>query len=154
LGHQLIAIAFVFLLIWLGEIYSFIRSGNELTAYIGVLLSTFALAADYSIGILQLLSLDLVRTAPTELAQPVLALIAQSSNLLSFAFLPTIGFIFGFGFLALGFYRRTQQILPASILGLSGLLIATAGILQLKILFILGALALLGFAALFLRARK
>jgi hypothetical protein len=154
LGHQLIAMAFVFLLIWLSEIYAFLRTGNELTAYLGVLLSTFALAADYGVGILQLLTLDLVRTAPADQAQSVLALIGQSSNLLGFAFLPTLGFAVGFGLLALGYYRRTRQMLPASLLGLAGLLIALASLMQLKPVFILGALALFGFAVLFHTTKK
>lgn len=154
LGHQLIAIAFVFLLMWQSEVHRFIRPGNEALAYLGFLLSTFALAADYGIGILQLLALDLVRTAPADLTQAVLALIGQSSNLFRLAFLPTLGFIFGFGLLAIGFYRTTRQILPASVLGLSGLLIAIAGMMQLKLVFILGAIALLGFAVLFIRAEK
>lgn len=153
-GHQLIAMAFVFLLIWLSEIYAFLRTGNELTAYFGVLLSTFALAADYGVGILQLLTLDLARTAPADQAQSVLALIGQSSNLLGFAFLPTLGFAVGFGLLALGYYRRTRHILPASLLGLAGLLIALASLMQLKLVFILGALALFGFAVLFHITKK
>ena len=154
LGHQLIAIAFVFLLLWLGEVYGFVRNGNQLLAFLGVLLSTFALTADYSVGILQLLTLDLVQTESASQALAVLTLIGQSSNLLAFAFLPTLGFFFGFGLLAIGYYRTTRQSLPAILLGLSGLLIAIAGILQLKLVFILGAIALLFFTVLFVRTKQ
>jgi len=154
IGHQIIAVAFVFLLIWLYEIYSYLSNQNPTVAYLGVLLSAFALIADYSVGVLQLLTLDLVKSNPTDLAQPILALMAQSQNLMSFAFLPTLGFLFGFGLLAFGLYRSTHQPLPPAMLGVSGLLIATGGIMQLNIVFILGAIALTVFTVLFIRVKK
>jgi len=79
---------------------------------------------------------------------------AQSQNLLGFAFLPTLGFIFGFGLLAFGLYRSTRQSLIPALLGLSGLLIAIAGVMQVKIVFILGAIALTVFTVLFIRMKK
>ena len=154
LGHQIIIVAFIFLLIWLFDIYGHISNQNQAVAYFGVLLSTFAIVADYSVGVLQLLTLDLVKSTPTDLAKPILALMAQSQNLLSFAFLPTLGFIFGFGLLAFGLYRSTRQSLLSAMLGLSGLLIAAASIMQSKIIFILGAIALAVFTVLFIRVKK
>ncbi len=154
LGHQLIAIACVFLIVWLGEVYTSIRKGNELIAYGGLLLSTLALVADYAVGILQMLTLDLVRTQSADQVQAMLTLVGQSSNLLTFAFLPTLAFFLGFGLLAIGSYRSTRQILPAVVLGLAGLLLAVAGLLQLKVVFVAGAIALLVFAVLFVRAKK
>lgn len=147
LGHQLIAVAFVFLLLWLGELYNLVREENGRIAYTGVLLAAFALAGDYGVGILQLLALDLVETLPTDQAQSILAMLGQSTNMMAFAFLPTLGFLVGFGLLAAGFYRSVGQTLPAVLLAASGLLIALGGILQMKIVFILGALALLSFTA-------
>ena len=154
LGHQIIVVAFIFLLIWLFDIYGHISNQNQAVAYFGVLLSTFAIVADYSVGVLQLLTLDLVKSNPTDLAKPILALMAQSQNLLSFAFLPTLGFIFGFGLLAFGLYRSTRQSLLSAMLGLSGLLIAAASIMQSKIVFILGAIALTIFTVLFIKVKK
>lgn len=154
LGHQLIAIALVFLLLWLGDVYAFVRIGSELTAFLGALLSTFALASDYAVAMLQLLALDLVRTQPATQALQALEVVSRSSNLLALAFLPTLGFFFGFGLLAIGFYRSTRQILPAILLALSGLLIAGAGVMQIKIVFVFGALALLVFAVLFARIER
>ena len=154
IGHQIIAIAMIFLLIWLFEIYTSIGSQNQAVAYLGVWLSAFAMLADYGVGILQLPTLDLVKSNPADLANPVLALMAQSQNLLGFAFLPTLGFIFGFGLLAFGLYRSTRQPLISALLGLSGLLIAIAGVMQLKIIFILGAIALTVFTVLFIRMKK
>ena len=154
IGHQIIAIAMIFLLIWLFEIYVSIGSQNQAVAYLGVWLSTFAIVADYSVGILQLLTLDLVKSNPADLANPVLVLMAQSQNVMSFAFLPTLGFIFGFGLLAFGLYRSTRQSLLSVLLGLSGLLIAIAGIMQLKIVFIVGAIVLIVFTVLFIRIKK
>ena len=154
IGHQIIAVALIFLLIWMFEVYNSINSQNRAVAYFGALLSVFAIVADYSVGILQLLTLDLVRSNPSDLANSVLALMAQSQNLLSFAFLPTLGFIFGFGLLAFGLYRSTRQSLDSTLLGLSGLLIGIAGIMQLKIVFIIGAIALTVFTVLFIRVKK
>jgi hypothetical protein len=153
-GHLLIAIAFVFLLMWVAELYAYVRQKSALTAYAGLLFSTFALAADYGVGTLQLLSLDLVRAKPVELAQPVLSIIAQSPSLLGFVFLPTLGFAIGFGFLALAYFRATRQALPAVLLAAAGLLIAVAGLIQLKVLFVAGALALLAFAVWYIRPNK
>lgn len=149
LGHQLVAAAFVFLLLWLGELYNFVRKGNGRIAYLGLLLTTFALAADYGVGILQLLTLDLVQTQPVEQVQTILTMMSQSANLMTFAFLPTLGFLVGFGLLAIGYLRSTQQKLPPVLLGLAGLLIALGGVMQIKVVFILGALALLVFTIIF-----
>ncbi len=148
-GHQLIAVAFLFLLWWLGELYNFVRKGNGRMAYLGFLLSAFALVADYSIGILQLLTLDLVQAQPTDQTRAILTLIGASPNMLAFAFLPTLGFAVGFSLLAVGYQRSTGQKLPSVLLGLSGLLIALGGIVQLKAVFLLGALALLAFTVIF-----
>lgn len=149
LGHQVIALALVFLLMWVGDVYAFARKGNAVTAYLGLFLSTFALASDYAVAILQLLALDLVRADPTSLALQALALVGRSANLMTLAFLPTLGFFFGFGLLAICFYRNTRHILPASLLALAGLLIAVAGVMQVKFVFVLGTLALFVFALLF-----
>ena len=154
LGHQIIVVAFIFLLIWLFDIYGHISNQNQTVAYFGVLLSTFAIVADYSVGVLQLLTLDLVKSNPTDLAKPIVVLMAQSQNLLSFAFLPTLGFILGFGLLAFGLYRSTRQSLLSALLGLSGLLIAAASIMQSKSVFIVGAIALTVFTVLFIRGKK
>lgn len=151
LGHQIVLFALVFLLIWLGEVYSFLRGRNVRLAYLGALISAIALIADYGVGILQLHTLELARNESIELVQRVLTVSGGSSNLFLFAFLPTLGFLFGFGLLAIGFYRSTRQILPPILLGISGLLVALAGILQIKIIFILGALAMLAFTTLFAR---
>lgn len=149
LGHLIIALALVFLLMWVGEVYGYVRPGNELTAFLGLFLSTFALASDYAVAMLQLLALELVRTQPATMVLQVLETVGRSSSLLALAFLPTLGFFFGFGLLAIGVYRKTRQILPASLLTLAGLLIAVAGVVQIKIVFVLGALALFVFALLF-----
>jgi len=154
LGHQVIAFAFLFLVLWLSDLYTFVRVGNELTAFFGVLFSAFALIADYAVAMLQLLTLDLVRAEPADQVLPVLALMGRSSNLMVLAFLPTLGFFFGFGLLAIGFYRRTRQALPATLLAVAGLLLAVAGVMQIKWAFVLGALALAAFALLFASAGK
>lgn len=52
LGHQIVLFALVFLLIWLGEVYSFLRGRNVRLAYLGALISAIALIADYGVGIL------------------------------------------------------------------------------------------------------
>ncbi|WP_423224354.1 hypothetical protein [Candidatus Amarolinea aalborgensis] len=154
LGHQVIAVAFTFLVLWLGDLYTFVRVGNELTTFFGALLSVFALIADYAVAMLQLLTLDLVRTEPADQVAPVLALVGRSSNLMALAFLPTLGFCLGFGLLAIGFYRRTRQALPAALLAAAGLLITVAGVMQVKWGFVLGALALAVFALLFASVGK
>jgi hypothetical protein len=154
LGHQVIAVAIVFLVLWLSDFYTFVRVGNELTTFFGALFSAFALIADYAVAMLQLLTLDLVGSEPAEQILPVLALMGRSSNLMALAFLPTMGFFFGFGLLAIAFYRRTRQALPATLLAVAGLLIAVAGVMQIKLVFVLGALALFAFALLFASVGK
>jgi hypothetical protein len=62
-----------------------------------------------------------------------------------FAFLPTLGFFFGFALLGFAFYRKNRAALPASLLALSGLLIAAGGMMQSKVIFIIGGLTLVGF---------
>jgi len=149
-----IALGILFLVLWPGVLYAFVRVGNELTTFFGALFSVFALIADYAVAMLQLLTLDLVRTEPADQVAPVLALVGRSSNLVALAFLPTLGFFFGFGLLAIGLYRRTRQALPATLLAAAGLLIAVAGVMQVKWAFVLGALALAAFALLFASVGK
>lgn len=103
---------------------------------------------------LQLLTLDLPDTEPAEQVLPVLTLMGCSSNLMVLVFVPTLGFFFGFGLLAIGFYRRTRQALPTTLLAVAGLLIAVAGVMQIKWVLVLGALALFAFARLFASVEK
>jgi hypothetical protein len=146
LGHQIIALAFVFLFFLVFDVYSKVKDGNEWVANLGAFLSVFALAGDYGVGILQLLTSDFVESTPADFGQSALGVMAGSSNLLLFAFLPTLGFFFGFGLLGIALYRNNRAVLPATLFALSGLLISTGGMIQSKIVFIFGALALAGFA--------
>ncbi|MEW6027883.1 MAG: hypothetical protein AB1554_00215 [Chloroflexota bacterium] len=146
LGHQIIALAFVFLFFLVFDVYNKVKNGNGWMAGLGAFLSVFALAGDYGIGILQLLASDLVRSMPADFGLSALGVMAASSNLLLLAFLPTLGFLFGFGFLGFALYRNNRAVLPAALFVLSGLLISAGGMIQSKIVFIVGALALVGFA--------
>jgi len=40
-GRQVIAVAFIFLVLWPGDLYTFVRIGNELTTFLGALFSAF-----------------------------------------------------------------------------------------------------------------
>lgn len=146
LGHQIIALAFVFLFFLIFDVYGKVKDGSGWIASVGAFLSVFALAGDYGIGILQLLSSDFARSMPGDFGLSALGVMATSSNLLLFAFLPTLGFFFGFGLLGFALYRNHRAVLPAALFVLSGLLISAGGMIQSKIVFIVGALALVGFA--------
>jgi hypothetical protein len=146
LGHQIIALAFVFLFFLVFDVYGKVKDGNGWIASLGAFLSVFALAGDYGIDILQLLTYDFAKSMPGDFGLSALGVMATSSNLLLFAFLPTLGFFFGFGLLGFAHYRKNRAALPAILLALSGLLISAGGMLQNKFVFVFGALALVSFA--------
>jgi len=151
LGHQLIVLAFVFLLFLVFDVYYKVKDGNGWIAHLGAFLSVFALAGDYGVGVLQFLTSDLVKSMPADFGESALGVMAGSPNLLLFAFLPTLGFFFGFGFLGIASFRKNRAALPTALLALSGLLITVGGMMQSKIVFIIGALALVGFTCFYTR---
>jgi hypothetical protein len=145
LGHQLILLSFLFLIFFTFNVYNHVKDSGGWIASLGAFLVIFALAGDYGIGVLQLLTSDFVQSMPADFGQSALGVMAASSNLLLFAYLPTLGFFFGFAMLGFAIYRKDRASLPASLLALSGLLITAGGMMQSKIVFIIGALALVGF---------
>jgi hypothetical protein len=152
LGHQLILLAFAFLILWLTEVHTVARHGSEWASTLGLLFTALALCADYGVGILQLHSSNLVKLDSARWAQPIMAFMAQDQGLLLFAFLPTLGFVPGFALLAVGYFRHTRSAVAGLLLALAGVLIAVAGVMQVKLLFVMGAVALLAFTVVFVRA--
>lgn len=151
LGHQLILLALALLIPWLTEVHAVARRGSEGASTLGVVFTALALCADYGVGILQLHTSNLVKLDVANWAQPVMAFMAQDQGLLIFAYLPTLGFAPGFALLAFGCFRHTRERAPALMLALAGVLIAVAGMMQMKLLFVAGAVVLVAFTVVFSR---
>lgn len=151
LGHQLILLALALLIPWLTEVHAVARRGSEGASTLGLVFTALALCADYGVGILQLHVSNLVKLDVANWAQPVMAIMAQDQGLLMFAYLPTLGFVPGFALLAFGCFRHTRKRAPALMLALAGVLIAVAGVMQVKLLFIAGAVVLVAFTVVFSR---
>ena len=99
LSHQLFILAFAGLIWWLVRLWATLTRA-PLLAGLGIVVSGFALLADFGIATLQLLALDAVRTLSPDQALAVITLTSSSQNLLLFVFLPYLGFAIGFVLLA------------------------------------------------------
>ena len=137
-GHQLILIAFAFLLLWLVGITGVVRQSSPLLAGLGLWFSGFAVLANFGVGVLQLVALELVQHGPEQQARSVLQTLAASSNLMTFVFLPYLGLVPGLALLAIALTRRLHAPWLGALLALAGVLICIGGIVQLKALLIVG----------------
>lgn len=147
LGHQLILLAFIFLYLWLFELYALLKPSKPLLAVMGTWVTVFALTADFAVGILQLLTQTLMNNGSKDQVLWVLSQIQNSPTIFTFVYLPTLGFALGLGLLAVAWMQqRDVTRKTAVLLILSGVIIATAGLAQIKLLFIIGALLLLLFS--------
>ena len=143
LSHQLFILAFASLIWWLVRLWATLTRA-PLLAGLGIVVSGFALLADFGIATLQLLALDAVRTLSPDQALAVITLTSSSQNLLLFVFLPYLGIAIGFVLLAWAIFRQ-QRRLYAALLALSGILLSIGGITGSKFVFIIAALTLLAF---------
>ncbi len=125
-SHQLFILAFVGLIWWLVRLWTTLTRA-PLLAGLGMVVSGFALLADFGIATLQLLALDTIRTLPPDQALAVITLTSRSQNLFLFVFLPYLGIAIGCVLLSCAIVR--QQRRPyATLLALTGILLAIGGI--------------------------
>lgn len=116
---------------------------------IGAFFTGFALLADFGIATLQFVALEAVRTLPADQALAIITAMSNSQNLLTFVYLPYLGFVVGMSLLAWRYYQQSAQRYGAFILALTGLLLAAGGMTGNRIVLILAGLAWVGFTFLF-----
>jgi hypothetical protein len=143
LSHQLFILALAGLIWWLVRLWATLTRA-PLLAGLGIVVSGFALLADFGIATLQLLALDAVRTLSPDQALAVITLTSSSQNLLLFVFLPYLGIAIGFVLLACAIFQQ-QRRSYAALLALSGILLTIGGVTGSKLIFIIAALTLLAF---------
>ena len=145
IGHVIILLAFIMMFVWLMDVYGAATRGLAWQSFAGAMSVVFALLGDYAIGVLQLFSIELVQTNPAA-AQQVLEFMNGSYYLLAFAYLPTLGFMIGFGLLGWSLLVAGRSKTQVTLLVLAGLLITLGGIIQTQLLFWPGSFALLAFS--------
>jgi hypothetical protein len=150
LSHQIFAIAFAFLFWWLLALWDWLKARWSWLTGFGVFWTGFALLADFGIATLQFVALEAVRTLPADQALAIITAMSNSQNLLTFVYLPYLGFVVGMSLLAWRYYRQSEQRSGAFILVVTGLLLTAGGMTGNRIVLILAGLAWVGFTFLFL----
>lgn len=145
LGHVIILLAFIMMFVWLMDVYGAATRGLTWQSFAGAMFVVFALLGDYTIGVLQLFSIELLQTNPAA-AQQVLEFMNGSYYLLVFAYLPTLGFLVGFALLGWSLLVAGRSKKQVALLVSAGLLITLGGIIQTQLLFWPGSFALLAFS--------
>lgn len=136
LSHQIFAVAFAFLLCWLFDLWSRIKEDAPLLAGIGAFFTGFALLADFGVATLQFVALEAVRALSSDQALTMINAMSNSRNLLTFVYLPYLGFVIGLGVLGWADYRKRRQTISALLLALTGILLVAGGMMGNQIALI------------------
>lgn len=141
LSHQLFALSFALFSLWLTSICMHIRHISLMLW--GAFFVGLALISDFAIAIEQIISVALVMNNP-QFALTAINTWRADSNFGMLVLLPYfVGWLLGPALLAIGLQRSGHRAITAILIGLSGVLLAVNGLIGLKIVFVIAALALL-----------